>query len=258
MGKSFPAKMDRRLLGGKASDDRNMAGDTNLLRDGDVTGCEPLPWGSNAVFVLSLARGGRNTKAIYKPQRGEAPLWDFPDGTLYRRELASYVVSQTLGWGLVPPTVIRPGPYGIGAVQLFINTVPVNYENLAARYPGALRRIAAFDWLVNNADRKAGHCLQGEDGWIWAVDHGLTFHTVPKLRTVIWDFSGQPVPQNLVDDLGILRKRLRNGDGLARNLSQLISADEIDALEQRLGAILEHPVFPAWTGSYRSVPWPPF
>jgi len=258
VGRPFPTKVNRRTFGGKASDDRSMVGTIDLLQEGDVIGCEPLPSGSNAVFVLSLARHDKTIRAIYKPQRGEAPLWDFPDGTLYQRELASYVVSQALGWGLVPPTVIRFGPYGIGAVQLFIATRTVSYGDLAAKYPPALRRIAAFDWLVNNADRKAAHCLQAQDGRIWGIDHGLTFHAMPKLRTVIWEFSGQPVPQDLIDDFALLRGRLRNGDGLIHSLSQLISPDEIEALDQRLTAILRHPVFPAWSGSYRSIPWPPF
>jgi hypothetical protein len=257
--KPFPAKVDRKLLRCQLSDDPGMAGASNHLREGEIKSCEPLPRGSNYVFLLSLARNGKNTVAIYKPRRGEAPLYDFPEGTLYQREVAAYLVSQALGWFIVPPTIVRLGPHGVGAVQWFVRVKPgTSYHTLAERYPSELRRLATFDWLVNNADRKAGHCLQGEDGRIWGIDHGLTFHVVPKLRTVIWDFSGQPVPGQLIADLQQLGKKLIKGGALTNTLSQLLDDEEVEALRERLSTILKRPVFPPWSGSYHSVPWPPF
>lgn len=260
MGKPFPTKVDRESLSPNSSDDRSVAGAINLLQKGDITSCVLLPRGSNAVFLLSLKSDGKSAKAIYKPQRGEAPLWDFPDGTLYRRELASYMVSQALGWHIVPPTVVRGGPYGVGAVQWFVSATgpSTDYNTLVDTYEGDMKRIAVFDWLVNNADRKVGHCLRGVDGRIWGVDHGLTFNVAPKLRTVIWDFSGQRVPGQLVADLQSLQKRLRKGDALIGGLSRLLATEEVQAFGYRLGMILKRPFFPAWSGSYRSVPWPPF
>ena len=132
--------------------------------------------------------------AVYKPRRGEAPLYDFPDGTLYRREFAAYVVSEAIGWHLVPPTVIRDGPYGVGTAQLFIDAQPKrNYFTLREDRSDDLKPMAAFDVFANNADRKGAHCLLDPEDRIWGIDHGLTFNVDYKLRTVIWDFSGQPV-----------------------------------------------------------------
>ncbi len=236
-----------------------MARAVALLQEASVTGCQVVYSGSNSVFLLSMAWNGQKARAVYKPRRGESPLWDFPDGTLYRRERAAYLVSEALGWSIVPPTIIRSGPYGVGAVQWFVNsTFGSSYHTLVEEHQEEFKKIAAFDLLVNNADRKAGHCLVEGDGRIWGIDHGLTFHADPKLRTVIWDFAGQPIPGVFVADLKSLRRKLSERSPLRTSLSQLLGGDEIEALAVRLRTIIERPAFPVWSGSYRSVPWPPF
>ncbi len=166
-------------------------------------------------------RRRRSTLAIYKPQRGERPLWDFPSGTLGRREVATYLVAEAVGWGLVPPTVLREGPYGSGSVQLFVEAQEeIHFFTIQddARYADDLRRLAALDVICNNADRKAGHCLVDVDGRLWAIDNALTFHVDPKLRTVIWDFAGTPLPARIGSDLRAAarpagRARARAGPG---------------------------------------------
>src|SRR5918999_2700568 len=174
-----------------------------LLEQAEIVECKGLPWGSNYTYAVALgSEAGRQVLGIYKPRRGEVPLWDFPDGTLYRRELAAYVFSQHLGWPFIPPTVIRDGPYGVGSVQLYVEPDPrVTYDHLRTRLPHELRRIAVFDCVANNADRKAGHFLLGQhDGQLWGIDHGLTFNAAPKLRTVVWDYCGEPIPEDLLAD----------------------------------------------------------
>jgi uncharacterized repeat protein (TIGR03843 family) len=230
-----------------------------VLQGGTITASRPVYSGSNGVFLLSISDKAARVRAIYKPRSGESPLWDFPDGTLYRRERAAFLVSEALGWSLVPPTVIRSGPYGVGAVQWFISfDRTVDYGDMLQEHQEELRKIALFDWLTNNGDRKVGHCLVGKNGKVWAIDHGLTFHTDPKLRTVIWDFGGQPVPGSLVGDVRSLRTALSGKSPLSGSLSQLLTDVEVEALSRRLDGILRRPVFPLWSGSYRSVPWPPF
>ena len=231
----------------------------SLLREGEVTACRMVPRGTNSVFLLVLRRENDIIKTVYKPRRGEAPLWDFPDGTLYLREAAAYLVSQALGWHFIPPTEIREGPYGIGVVQQFITARPnASYSSMVRKHSFEFRQIAVFDWLVNNADRKAGHCLEGEDGRIWGIDHGLTFNVMPKLRTVIWDFSGEAIPKKLVADLYNFKKQLEGNTDLRQSLSHLITVNETTALEKRLKIILRRPIFPMWSGSYHSIPWPPY
>jgi hypothetical protein len=244
------------LTGGKIPEFETAA---VFLRDGEITNCQLVPTGSNYVYLLSVSHNGEYAKAIYKPRRGEIPLWDFSDGTLYKREYAAYLVSQALKWPFIPPTVIRDGPYGIGMLQWFINAgqmavYPLRIENHVAEF----KRIVVFDWLVNNADRKAGHCLQDKEGGIWLIDHGLTFNAEPKLRTVIWEFAGHQVPRNLLDDLESLSFQLDNNRDLKEALGKLLSPVETGALKSRLELILNHPVFPYRFGSDRRVPWPPF
>ncbi len=227
-----------------------------LLGQGEVTRCDPLHLGSNYVFMVTLANDGKTIEAVYKPRRGEAPLYDFPDGTLYRREYAAFLISQALEWSLVPPTVIRTGPHGIGSMQWFVDTRSrVGYDSLKARHLPQLAKVALFDHLVNNGDRKAGHCLEGQDGWLWCVDHGLTFHAMPKLRTVVWDFSGQLMPEKLVADVTALQQKLERAGPLKEALCGLLAVPEVEALEFRLKGIIDDPVFPA-PESYWSVPWP--
>ena len=163
-----------------------------------------LPNASNHTFLVRPRAddGEHGILAVYKPRRGETPLWDFPEGTLCAREVATYVVARTLGWPNVPATVLRDGPFGIGSVQRFVPSEPdEHYFTLAERFPAEFRRVAAFDLVINNADRKAGHCLLGEDGRIHVVDHGVCFSDEPKLRTVIWDFIGEPIEETVREDL---------------------------------------------------------
>lgn len=195
--------------------------------------------------------------AVYKPAQGESPLWDFPAGTLYRREVASYLLAKYLGWPRVPPTVIRDdAPHGVGAVQLFIEAQPNRHYLMSKGEPANLwMEVALFDVLTNNADRKSGHCITDGQGVIWMIDHGLTFHAEPKLRTVIWDFAGRRVPRRLRPDLERTAESLTAG-ALA-DLRALISRRELVMLRRRLDAMLQ----PGWELPYPasgwSVPWPP-
>lgn len=212
-----------------------------------------MPWSSNATFLVELAGEGATALAVYKPARGERPLWDFPPG-LFKRELAAYLLSEALGWGLVPPTVEREdGPYGEGALQLFVEAdFEQHYFTLyeePAHHP-RLQRICLFDLVANNADRKSGHCLVGSDGVIWAIDNGLCFHAEPKLRTVIWEFGGEAIPARLLDDLG----RLLTAD-LPAPLAALLRPDEREALIARARAVTGHGCFPLSEGG-RGYPWP--
>ena len=210
-----------------------------------------LPNSSNYTFLARASEpDGEEVLAVYKPHRGENPLWDFPEGTLGRREVAAYEVSNALGWPNVPPTVLREGPEGAGSVQLFVPFEPQeHYFTLQERFPDAFRAIAAFDLLVNNADRKGGHCLLGEDGRIWAIDHGVCFHEEPKLRTVIWEFMDEPIPAALVDAVGAFGGCA--GVGAARCASAcagLLSDREVDALVARARSIAERSGVPDAVG----------
>lgn len=215
-----------------------------------------LPAGSNYVFVLSLfdEQAGPGA-AIYKPFRGEAPLWDYPEG-LYRRERATYLLSEALGWGIVPPTVLRDGPHGVGMVQLHIDHEPrTNYFTIRDTRLDDLRRMALFDVIANNGDRKGGHCLVDADNQLWGIDHGLTFHHQGKLRTVIWDFVGEPLPGTLLPDLETLAAKLARVDPSVAELLDLLRKDERRALCNRVEQLLRNRTFPAPT-SGRPVPWP--
>ncbi|MBI4493465.1 MAG: SCO1664 family protein [Chloroflexi bacterium] len=228
-----------------------------LLARGKIAACELIPWGSNDAFVVSLAdEQGARGLAIYKPRRGEAPLYDFPAGTLYLRERAAYVACRLLGWDFIPPTVIRTGPHGIGSLQLHIDAdESTHFFDFRAERQEELQRIALFDLLANNADRKAGHCLLGKDGKVWGIDHGLTFHTVPKLRTVIWDFCGQPIPERLLSPLEALQSSPRRMEALRRALRQYLASPEVEAFSRRLHALLESRQYPE-LDRYRNVPRP--
>ena len=162
-----------------------------------------MPWSSNATFLVNLADGDDEMLAIYKPQRGERPLWDFPRGTLCHREVAAFEVSEALGWDIVPDTVLRDGPAGIGMMQRFVEHDPEeHYFTLLEEHADAFRRMAAFDVVINNTDRKGGHCLRAlDDGRIFGIDHGVSFHAQWKLRTVIWEFGGESIPPDVCSDL---------------------------------------------------------
>jgi uncharacterized repeat protein (TIGR03843 family) len=226
-----------------------------VLAGGSIVPAGRMPWSSNATFLVNVEHDdGTTMPAVYKPVRGERPLWDFP-GDLASREVAAYRLSAALGWGVVPETVLRDdGPFGPGSLQRF---VPADFEQHyftlleAPAHHGALRTIAAFDLLANNADRKSGHCLLDDDGRIWGIDNGLCFHALPKLRTVIWDFAGQPVPATLLSDV----ERVFAGAG-PTGLDDLLLPAERDALARRATALVALAEFPDPGESARAYPWP--
>jgi uncharacterized repeat protein (TIGR03843 family) len=225
----------------------------DVLTRGGLTVKGRLPWSSNATLLVEAELDGATALGVYKPERGERPLWDFPSG-LFRRELAAWYLSEALGWGLVPLTVAREeAPYGEGSVQLFI---PADFEQHyftlreEERHHDRLRQICAFDLVANNADRKSGHCLLGEDGLIYAIDNGLCFHVEPKLRTVIWEFADEPLPPALLGDL----RRLAAGP-VPPAVAELIDADECRALLKRARALVKIGRFPTDTVG-RGYPWP--
>jgi uncharacterized repeat protein (TIGR03843 family) len=224
-----------------------------LLTRGTLVVKGQMPWSSNVTLLVEASLDGAIALAVYKPGRGERPLWDFPPG-LYRREIAAYHLSEALGWGLVPPTVRRVGPYGDGSLQLF---VPADFEQHYftlledGGHHARLKRICAFDLIANNADRKSGHCLLGEDGVIYAIDNGLCFHDQAKLRTVIWEFGGQPLPPDVLRDFRRLLTRQ-----LPAPLADLLAPAEREALLRRARALVEHGSFPADRTGHR-YPWPP-
>jgi uncharacterized repeat protein (TIGR03843 family) len=227
-----------------------------LLLEGEIELHGQIPWSSNYSFLVNVQDKELSCIAVYKPQRGERPLWDFPDGTLCLREYAAFVVSQALGWGLVPPTVLREGPYGLGSLQLYVDADPDDhFFKLREAYPTAFQQVAVFDALVNNADRKGGHCLRDHQGHIWCIDHGLTFNAQHKLRTVIWDYAGQSIPSDLLDDLRELKAQLGDSSEVRSVLERLLSPREMNRLQKRLDLLLETGCFPE-PGEGRSVPWP--
>jgi hypothetical protein len=227
------------------------------LGSGELEVLGLLPHASNHTFLARARAGQEEVLAVYKPRRGEAPLWDFPDGTLCAREVAAYVVSRTLGWPNVPATVLRSGPYGVGSAQRFVDHDPEeHYFTLAERFAAEFRRVATFDIVVNNADRKAGHCLLGEDGRIHLVDHGVCFSDEPKLRTVIWDFVGEPLEEQARADVRRLADEVRAGP-VRDELANLLSPAELDALEARAEEVASLERFPEPGPDRRPFPWPP-
>lgn len=213
-----------------------------------------LAQSSNYTMVLEVSLGDDYAWAVYKPAMGEAPLADFPPG-LYKRERAAYVLSNHLGWKLVPPTVIREdGPFGTGSLQLFIEHDPREhyfrlYDTREDLYE-QLRKMAVFDLLTNNTDRKGGHVLLDAQQHVWGIDHGLTFHPAPKLRTVIWDFAGDDIAQSWCDDVEPLM------DEVPAELHQLLHPVEIDALQRRASRIVRLPFLPRPQSDF-AYPWPP-
>jgi uncharacterized repeat protein (TIGR03843 family) len=224
----------------------------DLLGRGVVTIKGRMPWASNVTLLAEVELDGTCVRAIYKPERGERPLWDFPPG-LYRREWAAYLFSEALGWGLVPPTIVREGPHGEGSFQLFLEAeFEQHWFTLRedARHRERLEKICVFDFVANNADRKSGHCLLGPDGLIYGIDNGLTFHTELKLRTVIWDYAGEPIPKALRDDLNRFVTC-----GLPTPLAELLSPAEQQALLVRAKALADYARFPEDRSGHR-YPWP--
>lgn len=215
-----------------------------------------MPWSSNHTYLIRVCHQGTETLAIYKPRRGERPLWDFPGGTLCQRETAAFVLSEALGWSIVPYTLLRDGPAGPGMVQLFVEHDPdQHFFTLRDGRAGRFRQFALFDVVANNADRKSGHCLRDHHGHVWGIDHGLAFHPALKLRTVIWDYEGEPIPAVLAADLSRLAADLDGSGEWSARLGALLSGDEIEAMRGRLGWLLEQGVFPAPFTDY-PYPWP--
>jgi uncharacterized repeat protein (TIGR03843 family) len=263
-----------------------------VFRSGELTVLGRIRSASNATFLCEARLGDLEAHCVYKPVAGEAPLWDFPDGTLAGRELAAYLVSAALGWNIVPYTIIRDGPAGPGMLQRWVDQpgdamddddpgagpdlidllpaghLPPGYLPILQAYDYAgdevtlvhaddarLRRMAVFDVLINNADRKGGHILSGVDGGIYGVDHGVSLHTEDKLRTVLWGWAGKPVDDETLVEVARLRDALL-GD-LDEVLRPHITNREIDALYARAVGLLDNPVMPS-PDRRRPIPWPAF
>jgi uncharacterized repeat protein (TIGR03843 family) len=232
-------------------------GSLDLLNIGEVEVLGLLPYASNYTFLARLTEGDRQTLAVYKPQRGERPLWDFPAGTLAQREVGAWLVSEGTGWSLVPPTVLRTdAPMGPGSLQLFIDHDPErHYLVLMEERLESFQTFAALDVIINNADRKAGHVIEDATGRLWAVDHGISFHVDHKLRTVIWQFAGERLGPEVRAGLEAVGARLADPDGLGGRLAALLSRPEADAALARLEALLVEDRFPAPEGD-RPLFWP--
>jgi uncharacterized repeat protein (TIGR03843 family) len=255
-----------------------------LLAKGDLTVRGRLREASNAVLYCAVSYEGEEAHCVYKPIAGERPLWDFPDGTLAQREVAAYEVSQATGWGLVPPTVLRDGPYGQGMVQLWIEADPeaallalVEDEEPGEGWKAVgfaevgegrtallvhaddprLRRLAVLDAVINNGDRKGGHLLPTADGTLYAIDHGVTFNVDDKLRTLLWGWAGEPLPAEAVTALTTLATALADGGTLATRLAELLTPAEVAALSGRVAALLRSGTHPVPSGDWPAIPWPP-
>jgi len=262
-----------------------------VLRRGELTVLGRIRSASNATFLCESTLDDRTVHCVYKPVAGEQPLWDFPDGTLAGRELGAYLVSTHLGWNIVPYTIIRHGPAGPGMLQLWVDQpgdapdsdpgpgpdpvdlvpadrLPRGYLPVLRAYDYAgepvslvhaddirLWRMAVFDVLINNADRKGGHVLRGVDGGIYGVDHGLCLHVEDKLRTVLWGWAGKPLDDGTLETVAKLTDAL--ADSLGRALAEHISSAEIAALHLRARALLDNPVMPS-PDRHRPIPWPAF
>lgn len=211
-----------------------------MLESAEITAAELVPWGSNHTFAVVLEHDGEQHLGIYKPIAGERPLHDFPFGTLHNREMASWVLSDALGWNIVPPTVLRDGPYGEGSLQIF---VPHEAEREdAEEFWGAdtieNERFVLFDHIANNSDRKISHCLVSDSGRVFGIDHGLTFHVQPKLRTVMWQFVEEPIRPGLQSDL----EQLLKNDAALKSFERLLAPEEYAAFLERVQLMisLEH------------------
>ncbi|MEU9522449.1 SCO1664 family protein [Streptomyces sp. NPDC048224] len=255
-----------------------------LLARGELTVRGRIPDASNAALYCTVTHQGREAACVYKPVAGERPLWDFPDGTLAQREVAAYAVSEATGWGLVPPTVLREGPYGEGMVQLWIEAVPdtellalVDQEEAGPGWKGIalaevgegrtallvhadderLRRLAVLDAVINNADRKGGHLLPAAGERLYGIDHGVTFNAENKLRTLLWGWAGEPLTAEALAVLDALGQALKDGGALAARLAALITAAELDATRARVEALLVSGKHPEPSGEWPAIPWPP-
>lgn len=255
----------------------------SLLREGELTVHGRLADASNAALYCSVSADGRSAQAVYKPVAGERPLWDFPDGTLAGREVAAYELAAATGWALVPPTVLRDGPHGPGMVQLWVEPDPGADPLLALQDPAGpeagwlpivradvgdgrtallvhpddrrLRRLAVLDAVLNNADRKGGHLIAAADGRIYGIDHGVTFNTEGKLRTLLWGWAGEPLPDEAVEVLADLAGQL---DGaLGERLAPHLTAAELAAARARIAELRRTGRHPLPSEEWPAIPWPP-
>jgi len=225
-----------------------------LVRLGDIEILGRMPWSSNGTFLVTVTRGEHHANAIYKPERFERPLWDYPLG-LWRREISTFELSRALGWDLIPPTVRRDddAPLGVGSVQFFVPAQFSEHYFTLRDHPEhleALRRMCALDLIANNCDRKAGHVLVSEAGRIWGIDHGLSFHAEFKLRTVLWDFAGEPIGDDIATAVAALLD-----DGLPEAIVELLDPFERAATLDRARSVLSTGRFPS-DPTGRRVPWP--
>ena len=223
-----------------------------ILQRSDIEIIGKMLWSSNATYLVDVLDCEYGLQGIYKPRKGERPLWDFPSG-LYLREVASYELSKHLGWDIVPPTVICDGPLGVGSLQLFIPCdFDIHYFHILEDrlHERSLQKICLFDFVANSTDRKGGHCLLGNDGQVWAIDNGLTFHIDFKLRTVIWDWAGLEIPSDLLADLRLLIEY-----SALENFSTFLNDNEKAAMVQRAENLLHSGVFPSDHSGTR-YPWP--
>ena len=232
----------------------------NALQSGELALQGQFVLGSNYTFLVETSFENNKLMAVYKPSRGERPLWDFPTRSLAKREAAAYLVSEALGWQLVPPTVYRrqKAPLGPGSLQLFVEHKPdFHYFTFTNDIKQRLRPAAVFDILVNNADRKGGHIIVDSEDHIWLIDHGLCFHHEDKLRTILWDFSGEPIADDLLSRIDALVAQLEEETAFYRALARLISPVEISALCRRGRSLITVRTFPLPSQEYRPYPWPP-
>ncbi len=215
-------------------------------------------WGSNYTFMAEVQDGDSTLPAVYKPIKGERPLWDFPADSLAGREVAAFLVSEALSWQLVPPTILRrEGPVGPGSLQYFVQHNPeYHYFSLKPADQQRLPPVAAFDALINNADRKGGHVLVDEDNHMWLIDHGVCFHAQDKLRTVIWDFAGDPLTEEICAAIESFTQKLHPGSPLTQSLQPHLNQPELDALLARAQRLLQSGRFPTPPPDVRSYPWP--
>lgn len=230
-----------------------------LLTRGTVTMRGMVPWSSNYTYLVTIEHGDETAHGIYKPQCGERPLWDFETGSLCRREVAAYELSAFLGFPNIPVTILRDdAPQGTGMLQQFVeHRRRENFFTIRDRCREDMQKIAVFDALINNTDRKGGHVLIDAHGLVWAIDHGVTFHQEPKLRTVIWDFVEEPIPEPLLKQLDKLRAALKAGEPIRRTLEDLLDRSELRALMARLNELLRTRVYPSPPEDWPHIPWPP-
>ncbi len=230
-----------------------------ILENGEIELKGQFTRGFNYTFLVNVCYQGSEIPAVYKPGRGEQPLWDFPENTLARREVCAYLVSQALGFGMVPITILRDGPLGPGSLQQYIDHNPnYHYFTFKPAELDRLRPVVLFDLLVNNADRKGSHILvQKRTRRLYLIDHGLCFHAEDKLRTVVWDFAGEPIPHDLQSTLSDFHAGLMQPDDLPATLGAYLNPEELTALRLRTEALLSDGEFPPPPEGRRSFPYPP-